>query len=50
MEAHVNKVVFPNNNKVEALIVWKCPEEGWLCLNTDDASRGEIIAGCGALL
>jgi ribonuclease HI len=50
MEADVNKVVFPNNNKVEALIAWKCPEEGWLCLNTDGASRGEIVAGCGGLL
>jgi hypothetical protein len=46
----VSNVVFPNSKKIEVSIVWQCPKEGWLCLDTDGASQGEVIAGCGGIL
>jgi ribonuclease HI len=50
MTADVRSVVLSNRTKVEVSIAWQCPEDGWLSLNTDGASRGEVIAGCGGLL
>jgi ribonuclease HI len=31
-------------------IAWQSPEDGWICLNTDGASKSGEIAGCGGLL
>ncbi|GAU10505.1 hypothetical protein TSUD_419400 [Trifolium subterraneum] len=50
MTADVSSVVLSNSTKVEVSIAWQCSEEGCLSLNTDGASRGESIAGCGGLL
>ncbi|PNX61102.1 ribonuclease H, partial [Trifolium pratense] len=31
-------------------IGWKVPEEGWVKVNIDGASKGERLAGCGGLI
>jgi ribonuclease HI len=31
-------------------IVWKAPEEGWVKLNTDGASKGKGLLGCGGII
>jgi ribonuclease HI len=35
---------------MEIDITWQQPEEGWVVLNTDGASRRDVAAGCGGLL
>ncbi|PNX81608.1 ribonuclease H [Trifolium pratense] len=49
-EADVSGIVIANRQKVEITVTWQCPEDGWLSLNTDGASRGHTSAGCGGLL
>jgi hypothetical protein len=36
--------------KVVRWIGWKAPEEGWVKLNTDGASKGEGLSGCGSII
>ncbi|GAU23253.1 hypothetical protein TSUD_172820 [Trifolium subterraneum] len=43
-------IVVAQRQKVEIGIAWQGPEEGWLSLNTDGASRGEVPAECGDLI
>ncbi|MCI31187.1 ribonuclease H, partial [Trifolium medium] len=45
----VSHIVIAARQKLEVAISWQQPEEGWICLNTDGASRGDTIAGCGGL-
>ena len=36
--------------KVVRWIGWKAPEEGWVKLNTDGASKGKGLSGCGGII
>ena len=45
-----NNAVVHHNNKVIENIHWQSPDLGWIRLNTDGASKGEDIAGCGRVL
>jgi ribonuclease HI len=47
--ANNNAVVHQHNNVIEN-IHWQPPSLGWIRLNTDGASKGEDIAGCGGVL
>ncbi|PNY08933.1 ribonuclease H [Trifolium pratense] len=49
-EADVSGIVIVNWQKMKIAIAWQRPEEGWLSLNTDGASRGHSVAGCRGLL
>ncbi|CAJ2663874.1 unnamed protein product, partial [Trifolium pratense] len=42
---HVNTI-----QKGVCWIGWKVPEEGWVKLNTDGASKGEGLSGCGGII
>ncbi|MCI35651.1 hypothetical protein A2U01_0056872, partial [Trifolium medium] len=49
-EVDVSGIVIANRQKMEIAIAWQHPDEGWLSLNTDEASRGHTSAGCDGLL
>jgi hypothetical protein len=48
MRGSISDIVTFNRQKVE--IAWQYPKEGWVSLNTDGASRGDVTAGCGGLI
>jgi ribonuclease HI len=49
-QADVGRCVIVDRHKVEIAVSWKCPEDGWVSLNTDGASKGGVTAGCGGLI
>jgi hypothetical protein len=50
MAANVSNIVLSTRQQMEIDIAWQQPEEGWVVLNTDGASRRDVAAGCGGLL
>jgi L1 cell adhesion molecule like protein len=49
-QANISHVATQVSYKEVAHIGWKRPEGDWIMLNTDGASRGNSVAGCGGLL
>ncbi|CAJ2664280.1 unnamed protein product [Trifolium pratense] len=52
MNAMQNKVMHNSNSTASVCvsIAWKPPINGWVCLNTDGASKDNQVGGCGGLI
>jgi hypothetical protein len=42
MAANVSNIVLSTRQQMEIDIAWQQPEEGWVVLNTDGASRRDV--------
>ncbi|MCI11142.1 ribonuclease H protein [Trifolium medium] len=50
MEARNKNIVMHNTSRRQIQVRWNPPMVGWVKLNTDGASRGGIITGCGGVI
>ncbi|PNX68268.1 ribonuclease H, partial [Trifolium pratense] len=48
--ADVNDITSGTEHKTLVNIAWQRPEDGWILLNTDGASKNGVTSGCGGIL